>query len=346
MLIDVILADGFSMLTTTLILEALRFVNLAHRRKAFDWTIRGVQSQSPRASNGFTFAAQRSFDSDAYPGELVFLNASYFPDAAASAELLAWLRNAARHGAWIAAVDTAPLLLAQAGLLYRKKATVHWEELGSAQERFPEVDFCSTGVEQSGRLFTCSGGMAVLDLMLRLVAQHQGDDIARYVRECFFLKDAETSLFVRDRKLSLALSVMRQFIDAPLALEEVAARCNMSPRQMQRRFVAEFGVPPSSFYTALRLHAPRSANAFMPCRSRLGRQISSSTAAGIGEAMKRAQPHLHLCDRYAIGKYDLRAAPAGRSTRMFVLGGFVVAVSSRSALPSSQSASVRRWCSR
>ncbi|RWI89997.1 MAG: helix-turn-helix domain-containing protein [Mesorhizobium sp.] len=257
-LIDVILADGFSMLTTTLILEALRFVNLAHRRKAFDWSIRGVQSQSPRASNGFTFSAQRSFDGEAEPAELVFLNASYFPDAAASPELLAWLRNAARHGAWIAAVDTAPLLLAQAGLLYRKKAAVHWEELESAQERFPDVDFRTSGVEQSGRLFTCSGGMAVLDLMLRLIAQHQGEDIARYVRECFFLKDAETNLLVRDRKLALALSVMRQFIDAPLALEEVAARCNMSPRQMQRRFVAEFGVPPSSFYTALRLQKAQS----------------------------------------------------------------------------------------
>ncbi|RUV81514.1 hypothetical protein EOA51_31045, partial [Mesorhizobium sp. M1A.F.Ca.IN.020.32.1.1] len=65
------------MLTTTLILEALRFVNLAHRRKAFDWTIKGVQSQSPRASNGFTFSAQRSFEANAEPAELVFLNASY-----------------------------------------------------------------------------------------------------------------------------------------------------------------------------------------------------------------------------------------------------------------------------
>ncbi|TIX46228.1 MAG: helix-turn-helix domain-containing protein [Mesorhizobium sp.] len=257
-IIDVVLADGFSMLTTTLILEALRFVNLAHRRKAFDWVIKGIQSDAPRASNGFTIAAQRRFDSDADPAEIVVLNASYFPEAAGSLRLSNWLRTAVRHGAWILAVDTAPLLLAQAGLLANRVATVHWEEFESARERFPDVNFRSSGVEQSGRIITCSGGMAVLDMMLTWLGQHQGEEVARYVRECFFLKDADTSLVIRDKTLSLAIEAMRQAIAKPLSLEEIAARSNMSIRQLHRRFESEFGVAPGRFYTALRLQKGQS----------------------------------------------------------------------------------------
>lgn len=256
--IDVVLADGFSMLTTTLMIEALRFVNLAHRRKAFDWHIKGVQSDAPRASNGFTLSAQMHFDSDAKPADIIFLNASYFPENAHSARLAAWLRAAERHGAWILAVDTAPLLLAQAGLLDGKVATVHWEEFESAQTRFPSVNFRGSGVEQSGRIFTCSGGMAVLDMMLLFLNQHQGEDVTRFVRQCFFLKEADTSLVIRNKRLSMAIQTMRQHLSQPLLLEDIAGQANLSLRQLHREFQTEFGVSPRRFYAALRMQKAQS----------------------------------------------------------------------------------------
>ncbi|TJV97101.1 MAG: helix-turn-helix domain-containing protein [Mesorhizobium sp.] len=257
-MVDVILADGFSMLTATLILEALRFANLAHRRKAFDWKIRGVQSSSPRASNGFTLEAQSHLDGHVAAAEIVFLNASYFPEDAKSERLFNWLRAASRHGSWILAVDTAPLLLAQAGLLNGKPATVHWEELVSAREHFPNVDFRSSSVEQSGRIFTCSGGMAVVDLMLAFLTEYQGEEVAQRVRQCFFLKDADTTLVVRDKRLFAAVEAMRQATSTVLPLEDIAVRANMSFRQMHRKFEAEFGISPGKFYTALRLQKAQS----------------------------------------------------------------------------------------
>ncbi|MER9216706.1 helix-turn-helix domain-containing protein [Mesorhizobium sp. M0663] len=286
-LIDVVLADGFSMLTTTLILEALRFVNLAHRRKAFDWTIKGVQSDAPRASNGFTLAAQLQFDSNTPPADIVCLNASYFPEAASSARLLGWLRAAERHGTWILAVDTAPLLLAQAGLLDGRAATIHWEEFDSARELFPKVDFHSSGVEQSGRIFTCSGGMAVLDMMLRFLAQHQGDEISQRVRQCFFLNDADASLVARDKKLSTAVETMRRCTAKPVPLDNIAVRANMSPRQLYRQFEAEFGVSPGKFYTAIRLQKAQSLllNTRFPI-SQIAFACGYSTASWFGKSYK------------------------------------------------------------
>ncbi|RWP12332.1 MAG: hypothetical protein EOR01_33140 [Mesorhizobium sp.] len=157
-LIEVVLANGFSMLTTTLILEALRFVNLAHRRKAFDWMIKGIQSDAPRASNGFTIAAQRQFDSNTPPAEIVFVNASYFSDAAGSPRPSGWLRAAERHGAWILAVDTAPLLLAQAGVLDERVATIHREEIDSARNSFLRSSSAAPGWSKAGASSPAAAG--------------------------------------------------------------------------------------------------------------------------------------------------------------------------------------------
>jgi transcriptional regulator GlxA family with amidase domain len=286
-MVDVVLADGFSMLTTTLILEALRFANLAHRRKAFDWKISGVQSGSPRASNGFTIESQSHLDGQVPAAEIVFLNASYFPEDARSERLFSWLRAANRHGSWILAVDTGPLLLAEAGLLSGKPATVHWEELISARERYPTVSFRNAGVEQSGRILTCSGGMAVLDLMLAFLSQYQGEDVAQFVRQCFFLKDADTTLVVRDKRLFAAVEAMRQATSVVLPLEDIAARANMSFRQMHRRFETEFGISPGKFYTALRLQKAQSLllNSGYPI-SQVAFACGYSSASWFGKAYK------------------------------------------------------------
>ncbi|ESX48476.1 hypothetical protein X758_29915 [Mesorhizobium sp. LSHC416B00] len=286
-MVDVVLADGFSMLTATLFLEALRFANLVHRRRAFDWKIKGVQSGSPRASNGFTLEAQSQIDGLVAPAEIVFLNVSYFPEEARSDKLFNWLRSARRHGAWILAVDTAPLLLAEAGLLMGKRATIHWDDLESARELFPDVDFRGSGIERSGRIFTCCGGMAVLDMTLEFLSEYQGEEVAQLVRQHFFLKDADTSLLVRDKRLFAAVDAMRQATSVVLPLEDIAARANISFRQMHRKFEAEFGVSPGKFYTALRLQKAQSLllNSAFPL-SDIAVACGYSSASWFGKAYK------------------------------------------------------------
>ncbi|RWP12333.1 MAG: helix-turn-helix domain-containing protein [Mesorhizobium sp.] len=58
--------------------------------------------------------------------------------------------------------------------------------------------------------------------------------------------------------LSMAVEAMRHAITKPLPLDEIAARSNMSIRQLHRRFETEFGVAPGRFYTALRLQKGQS----------------------------------------------------------------------------------------
>lgn len=88
--------------------------------------------------------------------------------------------------------------------------------------------------------------------------------------------------------------------------------------------------------------APRKPSCLVPAARRANFFLDFAGMASQSSVLNRTSFVRQIGHR----KIRLARAAAGRSTRMLVLGGFVVAVSCRSALPSSLSASVRRWCSR
>ena len=85
--------------------------------------------------------------------------------------MFAQLRRFDRQGADIGAVCTASHILARAGLLDGYRCTIHWENLAGFSESFPEIEVTSELFEIDRNRFTCSGGTASLDLMLKLIAQ-------------------------------------------------------------------------------------------------------------------------------------------------------------------------------
>jgi len=97
-----------------------------------------------------------------------------------NARLVDWI---ARHSAQLetlASVCTGSLLLGKAHLLDGKRATTHWRALDWMQELFPE-----TRVErelhfvQDGNLITSAGISAGIDMALKVVSSHFGEDVAR-----------------------------------------------------------------------------------------------------------------------------------------------------------------------
>jgi AraC family transcriptional regulator, glycine betaine-responsive activator len=81
---------------------------------------------------------------------------------------LTWLRNLGRRNVMVGAVSTGTWLLAKAGLLQGQRCTIHWEDLQSFAETYPRLNLTANLYEIDGKRFTCSGGTATLDVMLRL----------------------------------------------------------------------------------------------------------------------------------------------------------------------------------
>ena len=78
----------------------------------------------------------------------------------ATRPVLAWLRRQARGGAAMGAVCTGTWILAEAGLLDGRKATIHWENHDGLAEAFPEVDLFRSVFVHDGNRLTAAGAPA------------------------------------------------------------------------------------------------------------------------------------------------------------------------------------------
>jgi AraC family transcriptional regulator, carnitine catabolism transcriptional activator len=182
--------------------------------------------------------------------------------------VLHWLRRLERHGARLGAIDTGAFTLAAAGLLDGYRATLHWEAIPLFCELFPDVVVHEQLYVVDRNRVTCAGGTAALDMMLHLIEQHHGRDLAQVVANGFvhgrIRGPAEEQRFSAndvaghvDPRLGRVVRAMEMNIETPLCRAELAARAGISVRQMERLVRARFADTPMHYYLKLRLQAAR-----------------------------------------------------------------------------------------
>lgn len=94
--------------------------------------------------------------------------------------MLDWLRARAADAETVASVCTGAMLLGFAGLLEGLHATTHWRSLDWMRESFPSVTVeYGKHFVQDGRVFTSAGISAGIDMSLKVVAHHCGEEVAR-----------------------------------------------------------------------------------------------------------------------------------------------------------------------
>jgi transcriptional regulator GlxA family with amidase domain len=182
--------------------------------------------------------------------------------------VLGWLRRLDRQGLVIGGVSLGSYLLARAGLLAGYRSTVHWENLAAFAEEFPDLEVTNELFEIDRNRFTCSGGIAALDLMLDLIARQHGRDLAKAVSEQFIqerIRDRHdrqrmalpARLGVRHPKLLEVVRRMEESAEEPIARARLAAGVGLSSRQLERMFRRYLDRTPTRYYLELRLARAR-----------------------------------------------------------------------------------------
>ena len=95
----------------------------------------------------------------------------------------AWLREEYNRGVAVGGLCTGAHILAAAGLLSNKRCAIHWENLAGFSEDFPQIEVTSELFEVDRNRFTCSGGTAALDMMLKLIGDDFDDNLVNRVCE-------------------------------------------------------------------------------------------------------------------------------------------------------------------
>jgi transcriptional regulator GlxA family with amidase domain len=183
--------------------------------------------------------------------------------------LVAWLRGHAPRAGRLVSVCTGAFLLAEAGLLDRRRVTTHWAYCATLATRFPEVIVDPDPIfVRDGNVTTSAGVTAGIDLALALVEDDLGRDtaldIARHL-VVFLRRPANQAQFSTQLAAQLAdreplREVQRWIADHPaadLSVQTLASRASLSPRQFARAFAAQVGMPPGRYVDRIRLETAR-----------------------------------------------------------------------------------------
>jgi transcriptional regulator GlxA family with amidase domain len=179
-----LLVPGLSMMSLASALEPLRSLNRLAGRDAYAWRLASLDGAPVAASNGIAIAAMRS-DAAMVGADYLFVCGGLRIQSPDERRYLAVLRQAARSGIAVGSLSTGTYLLARAGLLLGYRCTIHWENRPAFREAFPDLRCTSKIYEIDRDRLTCSGGTASMDLMLHLIADRHGIDLARSVANQF-----------------------------------------------------------------------------------------------------------------------------------------------------------------
>jgi len=178
--------------------------------------------------------------------------------------MLSAVKALARKRVLLAAIDTGPFILAEAGLLDDYRATCHWESLPGFRESYPRVQAeQSLHVTDRDRM-TCAGGAAAIDMMLDWIGRLLGRPLAVLVADqLVHYRSAEQPAQARlpaaarygttDSRLLKIITAMEEQGDDPLDAAALAEVAGLSVRQMERLFAERLGERPMGFYLKLRL---------------------------------------------------------------------------------------------
>lgn len=268
------LYPNFSMIAFSTAIEALRLANRAAMEELYRWVIVSTSGEQVRASNGLVIEVDQSAaETKIIPGkdrpyDYVFvcsgLGVERYKDSLAES----WLRVQAHQDCKIGALCTGSYVLADAGLLNGRKCVIHWENLDSFQERFVNIECSADLFEVDENRLTCGGGTASLDLMLYMIREDHGQDLAWAVsEECLVDRmrnphdkqrlPIQTRLGIQNTKVITIIETMEANISEPLGMNELATRAGFSRRQMERIFSHYAGRSPAKFYLDLRLQRAR-----------------------------------------------------------------------------------------
>ena len=264
-----VLLDNFTLLSFASALDCLRIANRMAETPIYEWVISG----DPDEDGTITCSAGSRFQVDFELGELrredtVLLCGGTDIQQATTKKLLNWLRREARRGPRIGGLCTASYVMAKAGLLDGKRATIHWENHDSFIEEFDEVELTKSVFVVDGNRMSTAGGTSSIDMMLKLIADDHGEQLANAVADQMIYSSIRTDqdtqrlsvptrIGVRHPKLSQVIQMMENNIEEPISPSILAKDVGMSTRQLERLFRRYLNRSPKRYYMELRLQKAR-----------------------------------------------------------------------------------------
>jgi AraC family carnitine catabolism transcriptional activator len=317
-MISLLLAPRFPLLSLAICTESLRVANRELGTQRFSRQILTLDGAPVLSSSGIELSADAAF-ADVTFAPVVLLLSSYQPEEAARPDLLAWLRGQDRRGAMLGCIDTGAYLLAKAGLLGGRHVVAHYEALPAYEELFGDALRLDRLFALEGRIASSAGGMATMDMMLKVIAHFAGEGLSDRVAHVLTYRTLDQAGAIGtapgdaavervDRRLGRLVELMQANLEAPLALSKICEIARVESSTARRLFLRHLKDTPGHYYLGLRLDRARSllTNSALPVG-----QISAMVGFPDPSAFSRAY-HRH----YGLPPSMARRADSGATMNL------------------------------
>jgi transcriptional regulator GlxA family with amidase domain len=216
-----------------------------------------------------------------------------------NAELIRWLKRAARSAGRVTSVCSGSFLLAAAGLLDGKRAATHWSACRQLAELFPSVNVDANAIfVREGQVWTSAGVTTGIDMALAIV-EHDVDRatadfiaamLVLYVRRPGYQSQFSQALLAQNEgsdPLGAAVSWARANL-AKADVEALARQAGLSVRTLHRRCLQHLGTTPAKLMDKLRVEHARTllTTSTLPTKS-LAEQCGFGNATRMHRAFVR-----------------------------------------------------------
>nr|WP_187971324.1 GlxA family transcriptional regulator [Aquibium microcysteis] len=268
------LVPDFTMVAFATAIEPLRIANRMLGFEAYRWRLASADGRPVKASNGVECAVDTSLDDERRKlggpdrPSMVVVCSGINVESYANKSVFAWLREEYNRGVAVGGLCTGAHVLASAGLLSNKRCAIHWENLPGFSEKYPKANVFADLFEVDQNIYTCAGGTASLDMMLKLIGDDFDETIVNRVCEQMLTDRVRSPtdrqrlplrarLGVQNAKVLAIIELMEANLAEPLSLVEIADGVGLSRRQIERLFRQEMGRSPARYYLEIRLDRAR-----------------------------------------------------------------------------------------
>lgn len=272
--IGVLLPKNYKLLSVAAILEVFETVNhyhqLASGENSFEIHILAGENDSALKDHPFGYVLQSLKDAPLMDMVLIpaFTSANMKETLAHNRPMVPHLVDQYRRGASIGTFCTGAFLLGASGLLNGKIATTHVDASAGFATAFPEVKLkADQTVTQDGRLYTSGGATSSFHLLLHLVQEFCGKEMAIKIAKVFAIdmdrhKQSYFSTFQPSRNhnddlVASAQDKIENHYQDAATIEELIKDIPSSRRNMVRRFKQVTGITPIEYLQQTRIEAAK-----------------------------------------------------------------------------------------
>lgn len=266
-LVAIVALPNFTLMALGCITDTLRLANRVAGHPLYRWLVVGLDRTIKASSEVSILADSTIAEMKERAVDIVIVCGGLQGHLHRNRRLCAWLRMLDRRGAIIGATSTGIWPVAHAGLLDGRRCAVHWDELATFTENYPLVEAQPDIFVADGRRLTCSGGVAIVDMVLNLIAMQHSKIFAQNVADLLVharIRPADEKQRKYDQvnlaalgPVQRAIALMEDSIETVLPIRELAARVGCSSRQLERLFRSALETTPKQHYNLIRLRHAR-----------------------------------------------------------------------------------------